>query len=98
MTNKVVCILVMSLLALCLVGCTAKTYCQGVYRVGTDIQAGSYVLTEDEEDSSSDAYVAVYTDETMSDYVYGQNFENSFQVNVEDGQVLEVKRATFVAA
>lgn len=73
-------------------------YYAGVYKVGTDLPAGSYVLTEDENDGRSDAYVAVYTDGTMDDYVYGENFKNNWQVNVTDGQVLEVKRATFVAA
>ena len=71
-------------------------YYAGVYIVGENLPAGSYLLTQD--DGADDAYVHVYIDETMTTSVFWEYFEGKYQVYVSDGQALEVKRATFVSS
>lgn len=63
----------------------------GVYKVGTDLDAGEYFFT-----SSSMGYICIYHDSTKSEILENDNWSNQYYVTVEDGQYLEVTRAEFV--
>lgn len=75
MVERMTLIVTVCLSALCLLGCVKETHYAGVCKVGVDIQAGSYVPTE--EDGSSDAYVAVYTDEIEVDNYYSSSSKSA---------------------
>lgn len=66
----------------------------GIYKVGLDLSAGQYKLTQNE---GSLAYYAVLStvDATVWDNIVdNDNFENSSYVEVHDGQYLELSRCT----
>lgn len=68
-----------------------KDYNQGGwYKVGTDIEAGTYVI-----ESIGSAYYAIMTGPVgNSDIVNNDNFNGKKQVTVSNGQYLKVSRAT----
>lgn len=74
----------------------------GVYHVGEDIPAGRYVLTaeEDAREKNGGSFVTVYPDDSMElgDSLVYEYFEGDYSVSVEDGQILDVSWASFVAA
>lgn len=71
-----------------------KTYSAGSYRVGTDIPAGEYKMTC----TGSHAYYCVYPDAAKADILSNGNFTTCSYIKVSDGQLLEVKGATFLDA
>lgn len=62
----------------------------GMYKVGTDIQAGEYVLI-------GSGYFSINNDSTgsLSSIISNDNFKNNSIVSVSDGQYLTVKNAVF---
>lgn len=68
-------------------------YKAGSYRVGTDITSGEYKILC----SGSHGYFCVYPDTAKSEILENGNFTTCTYVTVSDGQLLEVKGATFVS-
>ena len=71
----------------------ANCYKPGVYKVGTDLPAGEYVIIVD---SSGPAYLAISTDLTgsISSIVGNDNFMNRSIVTVRDGEYLEFTKGS----
>lgn len=69
---------------------TTKSYKAGMYKVGTDIPAGEYVLI-----GESTAYFQVSKDSvgSLESIVSNDNFTGRSYVTVESGQYLDIKRA-----
>ena len=64
----------------------------GLYKVGIDIEPGEYVL-----ESYGSGYVAVLTGPVGNyDIVQNDNFDGRYSVNVQEGQYLDISRATIV--
>lgn len=64
----------------------------GWYKVGTDIDAGEYVI-----ESYGSGYVAVMSGPVGdSSIVTNDNFDGRYSVNVEEGQYLNISRATIL--
>lgn len=64
----------------------------GSYRIGKDLPAGEYKLTC----AGSHGYFCVYPDTTKADILANANFTTCTYVSVSDGQLFEVRGATFV--
>lgn len=63
----------------------------GYYKVGQDIEAGSYVLT-----SIGDAYVSLNSGVVgNNDIIDNNNFNGQWRISVSNGQYLEISRAEF---
>lgn len=73
----------------------AKTYKAGMYKVGSDLPAGEYLLK-----STNSGYMSVASDSsgTLDSIITNEVFDNTLYVTVSEGQYLTVERATFVAA
>lgn len=69
---------------------------EGMYLVGTDIQAGTYLLTATSEDWG--AYYARCKDASgeMSSIIANDNFSNTAYITVENGEYLKLNRCTGV--
>jgi hypothetical protein len=64
----------------------------GMYKVGVDIESGTYSLTAT---NSIGGYCAVYdTPGSLSDMTQNDNFEGNAYITVDDGQYLEIDRCT----
>ena len=71
----------------------------GIYKVGLDLPAGQYRLTQDS--SGTSAYYAVLSTvdaTTRHNIVDNDNFENVSYIEVRDGQYLELSRCTATPA
>ena len=73
---------------------SAKTYKEGMYKVGSDIPAGIYVL---KQTGTVSAYYAILNSTSTSDIAANDNFDNQAIVGVNDGQYLQLERCTAVA-
>lgn len=71
-----------------------KTYPTGKYKVGTDIPAGEYFL---KSTSTFGGYMCVSSDSNGSDILENAMFSTHHYVTVEDGQFLELSRASAAA-
>ncbi len=71
-----------------------KTYSAGKYKVGTDIPAGEYFL---KSTSTFGGYMCVSSDSNGSDILENEMFSTHHYVTVEDGQFLELSRASAVS-
>lgn len=64
----------------------------GMFKVGTHIPAGEYLL---DADSGKSAYYCIYNSSTQQNIVSNNNFEGSQYVTVTDGQYLVLDRCHF---
>lgn len=73
---------------------SVKTYSAGMYKIGSDMPAGEYVLTAD-----SMAYFQVAKDSTggMDSILSNDNFTNRSIITVTDGQYLTLRGCTAYA-
>lgn len=62
----------------------------GMFKVGTYLEAGEYVLIANENDIRFYANYSITTDANQTDNVSGEYFENDVIVKVEDGQYLDL--------
>lgn len=72
----------------------AITYPAGQYKIGTDMQAGEYMLIQD---SSFSAYFAISKDANDFDIIANDNFDGNSIVEVYDGEYLTMDRCYAVA-
>lgn len=65
----------------------------GMYKIGTDIQAGEYFIT-----GQSSPYYQVTSDSsgTLESIICNDNFENSAYLTVSDGQYVTLQRCTMI--
>ena len=75
---------------------SAASVGEGMYLIGADIQAGTYLLTATSEDW--DAYYARCKDASgeMSSIIANDNFSNTAYITVENGEYLKLNRCTGV--
>ena len=68
-----------------------KTYAAGMYKVGSDIPAGDYLIITNES-----TYLEVTSDSTGSfaSIIHNANFENSQYINIKSGQYLSFSNGT----
>lgn len=72
-----------------------KTYPEGMYKVGTDIEEGLYLAIAD-----GFGYYEVATDSTgeLDSIITNDNFEANRYIKIEDGEYIKVTRASLVRA
>lgn len=70
---------------------TSITFNAGMYKVGTDIPQGDYLIVTNES-----TYLEVTSDSTGSfeSILYNANFENSQYINIKSGQYLMFRKGT----
>ena len=73
-----------------------KTYKEGMYKVGTDIPAGEYLLIA--TDKTFMSYMCVSSDGNQSDILTNDNFYNYHYVTLENGQYFKIQRCAAVPA
>lgn len=71
---------------------TEDYYDSGIYKVGSDIKPGEYLIV-----GYGKGYVSVNTGPIgNSDIVENEHFDDSYKVKVKEGQYLEVSRGTII--
>ena len=68
-------------------------YSAGMYKVGTDIQPGEYLIIN--SSSSSKAYFGLYADSNGKKIIANDNFDFNTIITVKKGEYLDVKRGMF---
>lgn len=66
----------------------SQTYSSGMYKVGTDIPSGEYVVFA----KSGTGYFCVSSDSNQNDITFNDNFEYNSIITVEDGEYLDLSR------
>lgn len=64
----------------------------GMFKVGTDIEAGEYMLFA----TSTSGYLCVSSDANQDDIIFNENFGNNLIATFEDGEYIELSRCMAV--
>lgn len=67
---------------------SAKAYKDGMFKVGTDMESGEYMLFS----TSSSGYLCVSTDANEDDIIYNENFGNNLIATFSDGEYVKLSR------
>lgn len=65
-----------------------KAYPSGMYKVGSDIPAGEYMLFTE----NSSGYLCVSSDANQDDIIFNENFGNNLIATFEEGEYVELSR------
>lgn len=68
-------------------------YFSGMYKVGSDIEAGEYLILN--SSSTNDAYFGLYADSNGDKIIANDNFAFNSIITVKKGEYLKVTRGTF---